>query len=125
LWTRLQAEEKEDMKAKEGKLRAEWAKFDTEQEKWKANVMKAYEEKWMAEQKTNQESGEAERKAYEKRMAKRKADQERGKAERKPTRRTGCPSGKLTKKKGRLKGQSTEKWRQGWKLFTTKQSPTR
>jgi hypothetical protein len=47
--TRLRAEEEVDMKAKEDKLRADWAKFDNEQEKWEANIMKAYEEKWMAE----------------------------------------------------------------------------
>jgi hypothetical protein len=53
-----------------------------EQEKWRADTMKTYV-KWMAEQKADQERGEAERKSYENRMAERKTDQERGKAERK------------------------------------------
>jgi hypothetical protein len=29
------------------------------------------------------------------------------------------------KKKGRLKGRSTEKWQQDWKPFMTRQTPTR
>jgi hypothetical protein len=39
LWNRMWVEERED------KLRADRTKFDTEQEKWKADMMKAYEEK--------------------------------------------------------------------------------
>jgi hypothetical protein len=38
-------------------------KFDAEQEKLKADRMKAYEEKRMAEQKADQETREAEREA--------------------------------------------------------------
>jgi hypothetical protein len=44
------------MKAKEDKLRARWAKFDAEQQKLKADRMKAYEEKRVVKRKTNQEN---------------------------------------------------------------------
>jgi hypothetical protein len=40
-----------------------WAKLNTEQQKLKADMMKAYEEKRMAEWKADQEKREAERKA--------------------------------------------------------------
>jgi hypothetical protein len=75
LWTRLWAEEKEGMKANEDTLHADWAKLDTEQEKWKVDIIKAYE-KQTVEQKAARERREAERKVYEKMMVKRKADKE-------------------------------------------------
>jgi hypothetical protein len=78
-----QAKEKEGIKAEEDELHADWAKLDAEQEKCKADMMKAYEKKWMAEQKADQDAREAEGKGYEKRMVEQKADQEKRKAERK------------------------------------------
>jgi hypothetical protein len=79
----LWAESKEDIKGKQDKLRVNWAKLDAEQEKWKADMMKAYKETWMAEQKTEQKRREAERKVYKKRMVEWTADQERRVAKRK------------------------------------------
>jgi hypothetical protein len=61
------------------KSRATWAKLDADLKKRKADILKAYEEKRMADRKAGQER----REAYEKMMAERKADQERRKAERK------------------------------------------
>jgi translation initiation factor 4G len=84
LWTRLQVEWEKDMKARQEKSRgAEWAKLHAEIEIRKADIMKAYEKKRMAEQKAEQERREVERKAYEKMMAEWKAKQERREAERK------------------------------------------
>jgi hypothetical protein len=75
LWTRLQAEREQDVKAKQEKPRADWAKIDADREERKAD-MKAFNEMM--------ERREAERKVdKEKRMAERKAEQERRKAERK------------------------------------------
>jgi hypothetical protein len=95
-WTRLQAEREEDIKAKEEKSRAIWAKIDADREKRKADMKafnemlegreaerKANEERRMVERKAEQERKEAERKSYEKRMAERKADQEKWETKRK------------------------------------------
>jgi hypothetical protein len=61
------------------KLCADWTKLDSNLKKRKADMLKAYEEKRMAEQKADQER----REACEKMMAEWEADQERRKAERK------------------------------------------
>jgi hypothetical protein len=116
LWTRLQAESKEDTKAKQDKTCTDWAKRDTNREKKKAD-MKAFngmmerreaerkvkEKKRMAERKAEEERSEAERKFYkEKRMAKRKAYQEKREAERKAYEEKRMPSGMPTGKKEKL-----------------------
>jgi hypothetical protein len=54
---------REKIKAKEEKLRACWAKFDIKQQKLKADRMKTYKEKPMAERKADQETREAGRKS--------------------------------------------------------------
>jgi hypothetical protein len=73
------ATRREAIRYKIYKLRSKWAKLDSDLEKRKADILKAYEEKRIAERKADQER----RETYEKMMAEWKADQERGKAERK------------------------------------------
>jgi hypothetical protein len=70
LWTRLWAEREENMKVKQGKIHADWAKIDADREKRRA-YMKDFNE-----------------------IIKR-----RGGLKEKPTRRSGWPSGKLAEKK--------------------------
>jgi hypothetical protein len=61
------------------KSRANWAKLDADLKKRKADILRAYEEKRMADRKADQER----REAYEMMMAERKANRGRRKAERK------------------------------------------
>jgi cell division protein FtsL len=86
LWIRLRTQSREDIIAKEDTLHTDWAKLDVEQEKWKADMIKAYEQKWMTKQKADQE----------------------WRLKEKPMRRAWL-NGKLTKKEGRPKEKPTRR----------------
>jgi hypothetical protein len=84
LWTRLRAEMEEDIKSRQDKLHADWAKIDADQRKKKKADMKAFNE---------MEGRKAERKAYKEKMMaeweadrKKKADFEKSIAKRKADR---------------------------------------
>jgi hypothetical protein len=88
---------------------ANWAKINADLKKRKADILKAYEEKRMADRKADQERWKAERKAYEEKiMAEQKADQKTREAERKAYEEKGMTERKVTKKKERLKGKPTK-----------------